>query len=325
MNSAEYVKNLIIQQKSQGIPLQQVTWNAALACEGMPYVFGASGQDCTPAYRRQAYAKHGSDHPTIKKACKNFDGSGTCSGCKWYPGGKRVMCFDCRGFTYDMLYLVYGWKLQGGGCTSQWNTESNWKAKGRVSDGIPKDTLVCLFYSKDNKENVWEHTGFGLNGETVECSAGVQHFTSMNKKWTHWGVPACVGYEPEPVPQGYAEVIEKQVALRKDASKSATIIMRIKTGERVKLETPPKDWDYVSYSSKSGYMMREFLREKGTTATVTGKRVALRVDPCTRAKVIMRIDTGKTVKIEPYPESAWDYVSYNGKYGWMMKEFLKEG
>jgi peptidoglycan hydrolase-like protein with peptidoglycan-binding domain len=37
-----------------------------------------------------------------------------------------------------------------------------------------------------------EHTGFGLNNETVECSSGVQHFTTRNKKWTHWGIPACV-------------------------------------------------------------------------------------------------------------------------------------
>jgi peptidoglycan hydrolase-like protein with peptidoglycan-binding domain len=33
-----------------------------------------------------------------------------------------------------------------------------------------------------------EHTGFGYRGETVECSAGVQHFTKRSKKWTHWAV-----------------------------------------------------------------------------------------------------------------------------------------
>ena len=34
-----------------------------------------------------------------------------------------------------------------------------------------------------------EHTGWGLNDETVECSNGVQHFTKRNKKWTHWALP----------------------------------------------------------------------------------------------------------------------------------------
>ena len=82
----------------------------------------------------------------------------------------------------------------GTGATSQWNTESNWKAKGEIKD-MPKDTLCCLFVKKGK---TMEHTGFGLNNETVECSSGVQHFTSRNKKWTHWGVPACVQEKIEP-------------------------------------------------------------------------------------------------------------------------------
>ena len=63
--------------------------------------------------------------------------------------------------------------------------------------------------------------------------------------------------------------------------------------------------------------------EKGY-AVVTGKKVALREEASTRATVITRIDTGKTVKIEPDPDE-WEYVSYNGRKGWMMKKFLKEG
>ena len=107
--------------------------------------------------------------------------------------------FDCRGFTYWVLKAVYdGWELMGAGATSQWNTASNWKAKGTVAEGVPADTLVCLFVQKGSK---MEHTGFGLNNETVECSSGVQHFTSRNKKWTHWAVPVVIdGTVPEPVP-----------------------------------------------------------------------------------------------------------------------------
>ena len=198
MNSADYVANLITELKGSGIPLSDVAWRTALACVGWPYIFGDRGEYCTPAHRR---ARYSDEHPTIKSKCKNFDGTGSCSGCKWYPNGKKVRCFDCRGFTYWVLLQVYGWKLMGAGATSQWNTASNWKAKGKISDGIPKDTLVCLFYSKDNKEKTWEHTGLGYKGETIECSNGVQHFTTMNKKWTHWAIPACVeGDIPTPTP-----------------------------------------------------------------------------------------------------------------------------
>ena len=58
---------------------------------------------------------------------------------------------------------------------------------------------------------------------------------------------------------------------------------------------------------------------------VTGKRVALRTAPTTQASIIMRIDTGKQVDLKDPPPDEWDYVSYQGKTGWMMKKFLKEG
>ena len=60
-------------------------------------------------------------------------------------------------------------------------------------------------------------------------------------------------------------------------------------------------------------------------AEVTGKRVALRQEPSTSAKIITRVNTGEEVKLEPEPEKKWDYVSYKGKTGWMMREFLNEG
>jgi len=201
MNTADFVDNLITTQKADGRPGQEIAWNAALACVGWPYVFGARGEYCTVATRKKYYRD---DHPTIKTKCKAYDG-GSCSGCKWFPGGKKVRCSDCRGFTYWVLLQVFGWKLMGAGATSQWNNADNWKTKGAIADGIPADTLVCLFVQKGK---TMEHTGFGFNNETVECSAGVQHFTQRKAKWTHWGVPACLEGDipvptPTPAPSGH--------------------------------------------------------------------------------------------------------------------------
>ena len=104
--------------------------------------------------------------------------------------------FDCRGFT-DWILKQFGIDLKGEGATSQWNTESNWMAKGEIGT-IPDDVLVCLFVKKGAK---MEHTGFGFRGETCECSSGVQHFTKRNKKWTHWAIPAGIsGDVPPPDP-----------------------------------------------------------------------------------------------------------------------------
>lgn len=198
MNSANQVAEKSAALKQSGKPLQAVAWETALLCAGWAYVFGARGEYCDPSNRR---SRASTAHPTIKGKCKNFNGKDSnpagCVGCKWFLGTDqadeakhegRTRFFDCRGFTYWILLQVYGFKLVGAGATTQWNTASNWTAKGAIST-MPKDTLVCLFVANGK---TMEHTGFGYNNETVECSNGVQHFTSRNKKWTHWATPACV-------------------------------------------------------------------------------------------------------------------------------------
>jgi hypothetical protein len=196
MNNAKQVDALVAELKAAGKSKAEIAWQTALACVSWPYVFGARGEYCTVQNRHRFYSDA---HPTIRTKCKGYD-SGSCSGCKWYPGSERVRMYDCRGFTYWCLKQV-GVPLQGAGATSQWNDAKNWASKGTV-DAIPPDTLVCLFVQKGKK---MEHTGFGYNNETVECSSGVQHFKSRAKKWTHWGVPAGL-YDgdiptPEPTPE----------------------------------------------------------------------------------------------------------------------------
>ena len=85
MKTAKQVDELITELKASGIPLAEAAWKVALACVGWPYIFGDRGQYCTPAHRRAAYASKGDAHPTIKTKCKNFQGTGSCSGCTFYP------------------------------------------------------------------------------------------------------------------------------------------------------------------------------------------------------------------------------------------------
>lgn len=198
---AKLVEELAPQVLSGVVSISEAGWQIAIACVGWPYVFGAWGAECTVAERKKRYNAHPS-HTTIKTACKAFDG-GTCSGCKWYPDGERVRCFDCRGFT-DWVLKQIGFDLHGEGATSQWNTAANWAEKGAVADGIPQGVLVCLFYEDKDNPKTMAHTGLYFNGETCECSNNVQHFTKANKKWTKWAVPACFadGYQ---APQKPAE------------------------------------------------------------------------------------------------------------------------
>lgn len=200
MNTEQQVDEKIKQLKASGIPLTDAAWEAALACEGWPYIFGAIGQECTPSYRTSVYNKDPNQecYQNVKEKCQAINGTvGSCGGCKWYPNSKRVRSFDCRGFTRWILQQIYGWTLKGSGCTKQWNEESNWKAKGTI-DTIPEDKLVCLFYRDKKNPQKMAHTGFGYRGETCECSAGVQHKKQREAKWGYWALPACEDGEPDP-------------------------------------------------------------------------------------------------------------------------------
>lgn len=187
MNTADYVDGLIAELKARvaniGIPLSEAAWQAALACEGWPYVYGAWGALCTVSERKKRFG-YSPTHSTIKTACKAYNG-GKCDGCKWYPDGYRTRCFDCKGFTKWVIEQITGFKLYGDMVLTQWGHAENWCAKGTVSQGIPQGVLVCLF--KYNGEK-WTHTGLYYNGETCEASSGVQHKTKMGSGWTHWAV-----------------------------------------------------------------------------------------------------------------------------------------
>ena len=200
MNTANYVYQQIKKLKDGSLPLMEAAWQAAKLCIGWPYIFGDRGQYCTPGQRRIVYNKHQDQTGLVTQCQVLSDKSSVCNGCKWYPSGLRVRSFDCRGFTYWILLQIYGWELMGSGCTAQWNNEANWKAKGTI-DTIPEDTLVCLFYKDKKTPSKMGHTGFGYNGETIECSAGVQYTKKRNAKWQYWAIPACVEKDaPAPDP-----------------------------------------------------------------------------------------------------------------------------
>lgn len=194
MNSAKYVSELVVslneQVKNGGIPLSDAMWETALACVGFPYVFGAWGAECTTKERTYRYNLNPS-HPTIKSKCqvlRDNNPKPDCTGCQWFPNGERVRCYDCRGFT-DWVLKQFGFDLDGEGATSQWKSSKNWCKKGSISEGIPQNVICCLFY--ENSSGGMAHTGLYYNGQTCECSSGVQCSKTLNKKWTKYAVPAC--------------------------------------------------------------------------------------------------------------------------------------
>lgn len=184
---------------------EKIIVEAAKSKLGDPYVFGAWGEECAPAIRKQ-YAGYNPAHAAnIKKKCQVLNGDkSSCAGCKW----EGHLCYDCRGFTYYLLKQV-GIYLQGAGATSQWNAKVNWDAKGAIKDGLP-DLVCCLFKANGS---TMEHTGMHIgSGDIIHCSSGVQTGRVTDKGWTHWAVPKGLYSEDELKNAG---VVKKMQTIRK--------------------------------------------------------------------------------------------------------------
>lgn len=258
MNNSIQLQELAEKLKMAGTPVGEAVWQCACFCVGWPYVFGAAGAICNKSNRG---ARVRPKYPTIKSSCQRLrdeNQKDTCSGCKWYPDGKNVRMFDCRGFTRYLLRL-FDVALNGAGATSQWNDESNWVAKGTI-DTVPDDVLVCLFYTDAKNPKIMAHTGFGFHGETCECSAGVQKFSKRSKKWTHWAIPK--GVTEDYVPQ-------KPTLKKGSKGEYVTLLQTSLINLGYKL---PKYGPDGSFGNETLEAVKEFQKDHGLTADgIVGK------------------------------------------------------
>lgn len=214
--------------------------------DGWGYIWGQAGDVWTQAKQNAATREQ-----TVKY------------GQQWV--GHRVA--DCSGLFSWAFKQLGGYMYHGSDTMYKKYTTSCGTLKGgKRTDGkeLLKGTAVFVWKEKDQKYgHVGLYIGDGWVIEAASTQSGVIKTKVTASKWTNWGELKGVDYEggDEPVEKGYAVVTGKKVALRQDPSLRANIIMRINTGETVKLEDTPKEWDYVSYQGKKGWMMREFLKE----------------------------------------------------------------
>lgn len=173
----------------------------AKSCLGWPYVFGAWGEACTPANRKR---RARSDHPTIISKCPVLNGTkgATCEQCKW----NNTKIFDCRGFTYYCLLQAGAVKLEGGGCTSQYNYNANWVKKGNISE-MPN--VVCCVFQYNKSTGKMAHTGIHIgDGDIIHCSVNVQTGSVADKAWTHYAIPVGLYNEKEIINAGEVKVMK---------------------------------------------------------------------------------------------------------------------
>ena len=157
---------------------------------GNPYIYGATGKPCTPAYREARAAQYPDYAAKIRKNCPRLSGSAkSCKDCRWCDPetGKGKDAYDCAQFTRRCMEAV-GISLVSG-ANSQW-TKTEWAEAGGI-DTIPRNKL-CLLYREDadgRKHHAGVYLGDGWIAHAKGHDYGVVKELLGNPKFTHWGIP----------------------------------------------------------------------------------------------------------------------------------------
>lgn len=150
---------------------------------GSPYIFGAAGQRCIPAYREGVMRSKPTYADAIRRNCPVLTGTkASCSGCKYE--GRRS--YDCRGLTREGLRAITGRPIMGAGATSQWNDNDNWTVKGDIQN-LPHTPCVVFV----RKGDTMSHTGIYTGSSVIHASGhnvGVID-SPMPRSWTHYAIP----------------------------------------------------------------------------------------------------------------------------------------
>ena len=260
MNTATKVDQLMKEWREEGIAKTIFVVRLANACLGWAYVFGARGENCTPSNRRSYYNAKKKD--AIKLKCKNFDGAGSCSGCKWHPGG-TTRFFDCRGFTY-WLFKQIGITINGGGATSQYDDNKNWDKKGPIEE-MPLDCVCCVFRYDSNTKKM-EHTLlYDGDGHYIHDNGEVRKVDMGKYNATHYAIPKGL-YSEVPdkkdevvIVVGYATVKGGNLNLRSAQSATSARLAQIPDKTKISIIEQGNEWCKVVYNQYTGYVMTKFL------------------------------------------------------------------
>ena len=223
------------------------------------YIWGKIHEMWTQS-KQNAYAKTYAGDPDRCNSCKY--------GAKWV--GHWVT--DCSGLFTWAFQQLGGYMYHGSNTMYlQYCQRKGDLKNGRRADGkeLKPGTAVFTYSSKTGKRgHVGLYIGDGWVIEAKGAQYGVVKSRVTESRWVNWGELKGVIYEggdtpvPEPTPEkGYAIVTGKNLALRDGPSTECKVITRAPTGSKVKIETAPKDWEYVNYDGRKGYMMKEYLKE----------------------------------------------------------------
>ena len=278
MYTASWVQETAQAMKDGSVPKADIIRTTAEMRLGWQYVYASQGQDCTPEWRRSRipYCPSEKYVTMINDNCPVLSGKQpACDGC----GYVDTDVFDCAGFVLNEMQLA-GVPFYGQGATTQWNTDSNWAAKGEIST-MPKG-LVCAIYK--HKDGKMSHTGLSMGdgaGGVIHCSTTVKrgNVNTDRPAWTHWGIPRGL-YSIEELRAAGIEVREddNMPTLRRgnqgEAVEELQALLNAKFGFSLEIDG--------NFGKATETAVKEFQKKNGLTADgVVGKKTwaALGVSP----------------------------------------------
>ena len=210
-----------------------------------------------------------------------------------------------------------------GTATENLNLRDQPGTSGKILTTIPKGKTVTILSEKD--ENGWYKVSYG--GKTGYVS-GSYLTTSPSGSTT---ITTKTGTATE------------NLNLRNQASLSGKILTTIPKGKTVTIlsEKDENGWYKVSYDGKTGYAISNYIKEDDSnsestesapskpTVSKTGtttENLNLRNQASLSGKILTTIPKGKTVTIlSEKDENGWYKVSYDGKTGYAISNYIKEG
>lgn len=229
---------------------------------GCPYIYGATGKQCTPDYRRARMAQYPDFAQAIVSNCPRLkSGKNSCTGCKWAKDGSGRPAYDCAQLTRYAMDAV-GISLPSG-ATSQYNA-AVWRQKGAFSGLPPEPDRICIIFrrGKSSMEHVGVYMGDGTVIHASSHSSGVIRTKVSDGEWTHYGIPAGLYDNMEDNGMEIYEVTGKQLAFRDKPGTSGAVLTRIATGTLVQAQDcGTVGWLAVRYGGQDGYCMAQYLRK----------------------------------------------------------------
>lgn len=165
------------QQKEKAI----IDW--AIEQAGGPYVYGATGESCTPRLRGEKMKQYPTQAAHIMVNCPVLSGrQQACGGCVH----ENRPCFDCAQLTRRAL-AIGGFHLPSG-ASSQWKA-GLWEHKGLI--GPEAARMLCLvFRESGDPARPMSHVGLSLgDGRVVDARShhrGVLLSPIGAYPWTHY-------------------------------------------------------------------------------------------------------------------------------------------